>query len=59
MPTHLKDIILLDCGSTVSTFMNPNLITDICVTEHPMGMKTNAGEITLMLKGMVKNYGSV
>jgi hypothetical protein len=36
-------VILLDTGSTLkATFMNPDLVTDVKVSETPVEMTTNA-----------------
>jgi hypothetical protein len=41
---HLKDVILLDTGSTLkATFMNPDLVTNIQTTRTPVSMTTNTG----------------
>ena len=52
-------MILLDTGSTLTTFMNPELITNVRRSKYPMGMKTNAGSKRLMLKGDINDFGSV
>ena len=52
-------MILLDTGSTITTIMNPDLITNICTAKYLIGMRTNAGSKKLMLKGDINKYGSV
>ena len=54
-----NDLILLDSGSTITTFMNPDLVTHIHTTKKPMGMHTNAGSKKLTLVGTVEKFGQV
>ena len=54
-----KDLIILDSGSTITSFMNPDLVTSIRTTHNPMGMCTNAGNKKLTLIGDVKKFGQV
>ena len=56
--TNLKDVFLLDTGSTIeATVMNPDLITDIKVTNKPITMTTNGGNKQLTLEGTIEGYG--
>ena len=40
---ELKNVILLDCGSTFDSFCNPDMVKDIEPAEHPLIMNTNSG----------------
>jgi hypothetical protein len=57
---HLKDVILLDTGSTLlkATFMNPNLVTNIQATRTPVSMTTNAGTKKIELEATIPGFGS-
>ena len=53
----LKHVILLDTGSSIgATFTNPDLITNIRVTQQPIQMNTNAGYKVLGLEGQVPGF---
>ena len=57
-----KDVIILDSGSSITSFMNPDMVMQIEATRRPMIMKTNAGNKKLSLIGNVKNlvkYGMI
>ena len=57
---YLKDVIILDSGSTIAgTFMNPDLVSKIRVSRSPIGMATNAGNKKLSLEGQVDGFGTV
>ena len=49
-----KDVIILDSGSSITSFMNPDMVTQIEATRRPMIMKTNAGNKKLSLIRNVK-----
>ena len=38
-----KDVIILDSGSSITSFMNPDMVTKIKATRRPMIIKTNTG----------------
>ena len=48
---QLKDVILLDTGSTVHLFMNEHLIVDIKESDKELHLKTNSGTDISSLKG--------
>jgi hypothetical protein len=55
---HLRDVILLDTGSTLkATFMNPELVTDIRMTNTPISMQTNARTKKIELEATVPGFG--
>ena len=54
-----KDLIILDSGSSITSFMNPDMVTQIEAIRRPMIMKTNAGNKKLSLIGNVKEFGKV
>jgi hypothetical protein len=55
---HLKDVILLDTGSTLkATFMNPEMVTQIQESQTPISMTTNTGEKTIELEANVPGLG--
>ena len=56
----LKNVILLDTGSSIgATFMNPDMVTDIKMSNQPIQMNTNAGFKILGLEGQVPGFGKV
>jgi hypothetical protein len=55
----LKDVIIIDSGSVMDTFMNPDFVTDIHVSKKPLLMSTNAGSKRINLEGNVMSYGKV
>ena len=56
--THLCNIIILDTGSTLNTtFMNPELVTDIQQANTPITMTTNTGTKKIDLKVTVPGLG--
>jgi hypothetical protein len=56
----LKDVILLDSGSSIgTTFMNSDLVTNIKTAKQPVMMTTNAGTKVIGLEGHVKGFGTV
>ena len=56
---HLKDLILLDTGSTLkATFMNEEMVTDIRKSATPMKMTTNAGNTMIGLEATIPGNGT-
>jgi hypothetical protein len=56
---HLRDVILLNTGSTLkATFMNPDLVTNIHVTNTPLSMTANAGTKKIELEATVPGFRS-
>ena len=55
----MKNIIVLDNGSTTSIFSNLRMVYDIKKATTPIKLATNAGEIQLQLKATVKGFGEV
>ena len=53
-------MILLDTGSSIgATFMNPDMVTNIIMSNQPIQMNTNAGFKILGLEGQVPGFGKV
>ena len=58
--TNLEKVIILDTGSTIKgTIMNPDMVSNIGITKHPITMNTNAGKKILNIKGEMKGFGKV
>ena len=56
----LKNVILLDTGSSIgATFLNPDMVTDVKMSNQPIQMNTNAGFKILGLEGQVPGFGKV
>jgi hypothetical protein len=55
----MKKWILLDNGSTVDFFCNPNLVTNIHTTTETLEVSTNGGKLFTNQKATVPNYGEV
>jgi hypothetical protein len=56
---HLKDVILLDTGSTLkATFMNPDLVTNMQATRTRVSMATNTGTKKIDLEATIPGFGS-
>jgi hypothetical protein len=55
---YLKNVILLDTGSTLkAAFMNPDMVTDIKVSEQPVSMTTNTSKKMIGLEATVPGNG--
>jgi hypothetical protein len=56
---HLKDVILLDTGSSMikATFMNEEMVTDIKKLDTPIKMTTNAENAMIGLEAKVPGNG--
>ena len=55
---HLKDVIILDTGSTLkATFMNDEMVTNIRKSDTPIKMTTNAGNAMIGLEAIVPGHG--
>ena len=58
--THLKDVIILDTGSPIeATFMNPDLVKNIYISNQPIEIKTNAESKIMNMEGTVPGFGTV
>jgi len=57
--TDLKNIILLDNGSSTSIFANPRMVTGIKTTATPLQLMTNGGELITDQKATVPGFGEV
>ena len=57
LPDDLRDMLLLDTGSSTTIFCNNRLMDDIHEVEIPMDLKTNGGELITNKKGTVPGFG--
>ena len=55
----LKNLILLDNGSSTSIFANPRMVTGIKTTATPLQLMTNGGELITDQKASVPGFGEV
>ena len=54
---NMMDYLWIDCGSTLKcTLGNPNLATDIRMSDKPIGMSTNAGTKKLLMQGNLPGH---
>jgi len=55
----MKDVIMLDNGSTLSLFCNPDMVEDIKKTTKVLELHTNAGKARCSQKAFVRAFGEV
>jgi SAM-dependent MidA family methyltransferase len=55
----LRENIILDNGSTLSIFSNPERVESIRPSLEALEMSTNAGTITVNLQANVRGFGTV
>ena len=55
---HLKDLLLLDSGSTCHSIMNSDLVTDIRRAKNPTRMSTNIGVKRIDLESQIPGVGT-
>ena len=51
----LKNLIILDCASTVHFFTNKSLLADVDVSNHPLYLGTNNGACVTTEQGCYDN----
>lgn len=57
-PRRLKDVIVLDSGSTTDIFCNDKLLRNIHSSDN-LQLVSNGGGLHLKKKGVLNNYGTV
>jgi hypothetical protein len=57
--SRMKNCILLDSGSTLSFFSNPELVENICTTGRTLVLATNAGVKHINKEATVSGFGKV
>ena len=57
--TMLRENIILDNGSTLSIFSNPELVEGIRYSKEPLEMSTNAGKKLITKEANVPGFGTV
>ena len=57
--SDMRNWILLDSQSTVSSFCNPSMVERIYKADTPMTLSTNAGEAVVTKQADVPNWGRV
>jgi hypothetical protein len=55
----MKDLILLDNGSTVNSFCNQELVEKAQEREETLRLSTNGGKVVMKTKVFVPEYGKV
>ena len=55
----MEEKIILDSGSSIDLFRNPDFLGDIELRDVPAAIGTNAGSFTVNQQGELKTYGQV
>ena len=59
MEEDLKSSIIIDSGSSIDIFSNPQLVTDIKRSNQVIHISTNVGSKINQIQVMVPDYGKV